>query len=387
MRNFVELAEGSREWTDPRTRQATTGTALRRDDLPPRDPPVHDPGRGPARHGDRRPRLPVRRRDPPGPAGSTGRTCWPWPTPAPAPTARSSSSPWCRRRTSTASTPSSARSSTAAMWSTGSARSRPAGTTAPCRTSCSSRSRSSGQSGAGEDRRISGLAVATRPQAQRDQGTGVPTCFRHPGRETYVSCVRCGRPACPDCLRSAAVGQQCVECVREGNRGTRQAGAVFGGGRSPARWSPGRWSASTSLLYLVELARPSLANDSAMIGLGRFAPGGPLQGVVAGPVVPADHVRVPAAARLAASARWTSSFNMWALILVGPALERLLGHVRYLTVYLVSALGGSVVFYLLGPLRTGPSAPRAPSSACSGRGSWWPGGCGWTAGGSSRSSC
>jgi len=59
--------------------------------------------------------------------------------------------------------------------------------------------------------------------------TGVPTCFRHPGRETYVSCVRCGRPACPDCLRSAAVGQQCVECVRSGNRGTRPVSAVFGG--------------------------------------------------------------------------------------------------------------------------------------------------------------
>jgi membrane associated rhomboid family serine protease len=43
-------------------------------------------------------------------------------------------------------------------------------------------------------------------------------------------------------------------------------------------------------------------------------------------------------------------FNMWALILVGPALERLLGHARYLTVYLVSALGGSVFFYLVAPV-------------------------------------
>jgi membrane associated rhomboid family serine protease len=40
---------------------------------------------------------------------------------------------------------------------------------------------------------------------------------------------------------------------------------------------------------------------------------------------------------------------MWALILVGPALERLLGPARYLTVYLLSALGGSVLFYLLAP--------------------------------------
>ena len=57
----------------------------------------------------------------------------------------------------------------------------------------------------------------------------MPTCFRHPGRETYVSCVRCGRPACPDCLRSAAVGQQCVECIRQASRTTRRPAGAFGG--------------------------------------------------------------------------------------------------------------------------------------------------------------
>jgi membrane associated rhomboid family serine protease len=41
------------------------------------------------------------------------------------------------------------------------------------------------------------------------------------------------------------------------------------------------------------------------------------------------------------------AFNMWALIVVGPALERLLGRARFLAVYLVSAVGGSVFFYLL----------------------------------------
>ena len=43
-------------------------------------------------------------------------------------------------------------------------------------------------------------------------------------------------------------------------------------------------------------------------------------------------------------------FNMWALILVGPALERFLGRLRFLAVYLLSALGGSVLFYLLAPV-------------------------------------
>jgi membrane associated rhomboid family serine protease len=42
-------------------------------------------------------------------------------------------------------------------------------------------------------------------------------------------------------------------------------------------------------------------------------------------------------------------FNMWALIFVGPALERMLGRARFLAVYLLSALGGAALFYLLAP--------------------------------------
>jgi membrane associated rhomboid family serine protease len=40
---------------------------------------------------------------------------------------------------------------------------------------------------------------------------------------------------------------------------------------------------------------------------------------------------------------------MWALLIVGPALERQLGAVRYLAVYFASAIGGSVSFYFLAP--------------------------------------
>src|SRR5215469_8715117 len=72
-------------------------------------------------------------------------------------------------------------------------------------------------------------AGAPGPGTQGPADSTPPRCYRHPGRETYVSCVRCGRHACPDCLRSAAVGQQCVDCVREGNRGSRQAVGRFGG--------------------------------------------------------------------------------------------------------------------------------------------------------------
>src|SRR5881398_1204608 len=38
------------------------------------------------------------------------------------------------------------------------------------------------------------------------------TCYRHPSRETGVSCSNCGRPICPDCMTSTPVGMRCPEC-------------------------------------------------------------------------------------------------------------------------------------------------------------------------------
>ena len=62
-----------------------------------------------------------------------------------------------------------------------------------------------------------------------DSGQGVPVCYRHPGRETYIRCQRCDRPICPECMRDAAVGFQCVECVKEGAKETRSGRTAYGG--------------------------------------------------------------------------------------------------------------------------------------------------------------
>ncbi len=171
-----------------------------------------------------------------------------------------------------------------------------------------------------------------------------PTCFRHRGRETYVSCVRCGRPACPDCLRSAAVGQQCVECVREGSRATRQATAPFGGkvtNRPVVTWT---LVAINVLAYLGELINSNaLINNGALVG--RF---NPTIGVADGQwyrLLTSAFLHEPLGSGFGI---FHIAFNMWALIVVGPALERMLGRARFVAVYLVSALGGSVFFYLLG---------------------------------------
>src|SRR5271165_787079 len=41
------------------------------------------------------------------------------------------------------------------------------------------------------------------------------SCYRHPSRETGVSCSSCGRPICPDCMTPTPVGMRCPECSRE----------------------------------------------------------------------------------------------------------------------------------------------------------------------------
>jgi membrane associated rhomboid family serine protease len=172
-----------------------------------------------------------------------------------------------------------------------------------------------------------------------------PVCYRHPDRETWVSCVRCGRHACPDCLREAAVGQQCVECVRAAGQATPRPRTVFGG--RTVRSGIVTWTilGLNVLLYLVELARPGLAQDWWMLGYASIGRYSPMQGVAAG-----QWYRLITSAFLPGTGSLgilDIAFNLWALYAVGPSLEQLLGRVRFLAVYLLSAVGGSVLFYYL----------------------------------------
>ncbi len=190
--------------------------------------------------------------------------------------------------------------------------------------------------------------MAIPPDQEQDQSQAAPpVCYRHPGRPTYVSCVRCGRPACPDCLRPAAVGHQCVDCIKSQNQGVRQASGRFGGAVSSNTRVTQALIVLNVVLYFVELAHTQLAYDWGMVGVGRVYPGGPLVGVGLGQwyrMITSAFLPPPGGLGFLDIA-----FNMWALFIVGPAIERVLGTARYLAVYLVSAVGGSVLLYYLVP--------------------------------------
>ena len=191
----------------------------------------------------------------------------------------------------------------------------------------------------------------TAPDQASPAGQEVPpTCYKHPDRETWVSCVRCGRHACPDCLRQAAVGQQCVDCVRGAGQGTRQARTAFGG--RPVATAAVTWTlvGINVLIFLVEVARPNLLYAWGMLGTPALTPGGIQSGVAGG-----QWYRLLTSAFIAPGTSLGGLglldilFNMWALVVVGPSLEQSLGRIRFLAVYLLSAVGGSVLFYYMQP--------------------------------------
>ncbi|WP_392543773.1 rhomboid family intramembrane serine protease [Oryzobacter telluris] len=181
----------------------------------------------------------------------------------------------------------------------------------------------------------------------------IPVCPRHPDRESYVRCQRCRRPTCPECQRPAAVGVQCVDCVREGNKTVRQARTVFGGAATD-----GRPLVTMTIIgicvavFLAQYASPDLTNRIAFVpALGEAEPWRFLTSAFAHSQSLIVHI----------------AFNMYALWVMGGYLEPLVGRARFAATYLLSALGGSVVYLLM-------AAPQSYEEAVTtGPGMWWSG--------------
>jgi membrane associated rhomboid family serine protease len=164
-----------------------------------------------------------------------------------------------------------------------------------------------------------------------------PTCYRHPGRQTYLRCNRCERYICGDCMRTAAVGHQCVECVQAGARTIRQPRTRFGGReRSATPVVSYALIAINVLVFVVQMASGNLERQLAL-----WPPA----------VADGQLYRVVTSAFLHYGATHLL-LNMWALYVVGPPLETWLGRLRFGALYGLSGLGGSVLVYLISPLGT-----------------------------------
>ncbi len=165
-------------------------------------------------------------------------------------------------------------------------------------------------------------------------------CYRHPDRPTYIGCIRCGRPVCPECMRGAAVGHQCPDCVAAAAAAAAPVRTAFGG------VDRGGGPVVSYTLIAVNLA-------VFVLQMGNRA----LQGKLAlWPVVVAgltsghqEYYRLISSA-FAHGGILHIAFNMYALYILGPPMERHLGRLRFAALYLLSALGGSVVVYLFSPL-------------------------------------
>ncbi|MFZ0013628.1 MAG: rhomboid family intramembrane serine protease [Acidimicrobiia bacterium] len=175
----------------------------------------------------------------------------------------------------------------------------------------------------------------------QDHTTAAPVCYRHPNRHTLLRCSRCDRPICASCSIDATVGQRCPECVRA--EGPQQ--VIPTGSRASLRsTAPATMTfiglavgfyLLTSLGGLRDTLYPLLWQDNALVAQGEWW-------------------RLFTPVLLHASITHIL-FNMWALWVLGPQIERGVGTWPFVAAYLASAAVGGAFMYVLG----GPDAPVA----------------------------
>jgi membrane associated rhomboid family serine protease len=179
-------------------------------------------------------------------------------------------------------------------------------------------------------------------------------CYRHPDRETGLSCSECGRPICVDCMTVAPVGIRCPEhagarprAVTASSRPASIAGKRVR--RTAARHGYVIPELSVTrllvvlnvLVYLAELAGGSGVNGTSGWIFNHGALFGPL-------VAQGDWWRLITAAFLHYGPIHLG-MNMLALWWLGSPVEAALGRARYFLLYLAAGLAGSTGALLLNP--------------------------------------
>lgn len=174
----------------------------------------------------------------------------------------------------------------------------------------------------------------------------MPGCWWHPNRPTGLSCARCERPACPDCLREAAVGFQCTDCVQAGRQQDRAQQKRYRdagyGSRTLAGAQPARTAVVTPVLlalnvivFLITVVQSgSIANNnfSELFQYGQLWNPATLAGDEWWRILTSGFLQY-GLLHIASNA-----FSLW---FVGRPLETALGRVPFTVLYFVSLLGGS----------------------------------------------
>jgi len=156
-----------------------------------------------------------------------------------------------------------------------------------------------------------------------------PVCYRHPDRVTYLSCSECGKPICPDCSHDSVVGQKCADCAAHMGRGQVVTARQLQNQRTPVVTSI---IVAAIVAFLAQRSQAGIDFDFGMFN--------PL-------VRQGEWWRAITSAFLHVSFLHIG-FNMYALYLFGPPLERRVGSAAFSGLYLASALAGSGAFLFFG---------------------------------------
>jgi membrane associated rhomboid family serine protease len=172
------------------------------------------------------------------------------------------------------------------------------------------------------------------------EATSTPTdvCYRHPKRQSFVLCQRCGRTICADCQTPAAVGFHCPECMKEARQtAPRTKPAVVTAFRPGSSAPVVTWTiiALCAVIYIAQLVTGGVVTNALF-----YAP----------VLTEAQPWRMLTSLFVHSPTSFLHPlFNLYSLFIIGPPLEFALGRWRFLALYLLSGLGGSVAVLLLAP--------------------------------------
>lgn len=159
-----------------------------------------------------------------------------------------------------------------------------------------------------------------------------PVCYRHPARATRLSCTTCDKPICIDCAQQGPVGQKCPDCAKQTGRArVINARQVRGAGGLPPVVLT--LLVVTVAAYLGQQAIPGFQDSLLQSNRG---------------IRQGEWWRLLTAAFLHGSVMHLG-FNMYALYLFGPNMERRMGSMPFATLYVASALAGGAAFLIIGP--------------------------------------